>query len=839
MAGDKRVVLFTAQALLLGLLSGLLVIVANSVFIAEFGARQLPWTYIASAVGAMVGTPLLNRAVRRRTLAAIGASVWGGYGLLALIAWAALEWGDARWVSAPLVVMFPLGVIVGFFLIGGQAGRVFNLREMKEHFPRIVLGLPAGFIISGVLADLLIGVLGGVHRLLLMVTLTAVGQLMLMLVARRRFSSQLGTSERNAGSPQRLPLRKLVQNPFVVLLIGYQMLSQLGTQLVEFLVFERAGARYAGAEELGRFVARLMSVVNVVDLVFLLFVAGYVMRRFGMKVGLALNPALVTLLMLGAVVGGFGLGVGSTLVFGLIISARVFDIAFNDGATRTSLNTAYQAVPAEDRLAVQAATEVLGVPLALGITGVILLVLQQGLGVGPLGISILTVGVGVAWMLAGWFVFRGYRTNLRRGLESRVLDPASLELDDPSTVEVIDRMLAGNDERLVWLALAALGDHPELVDRLEGLALSGRSQVAGIAFEQLKTLDEGRAEEVARRIQTDASSSLSLDALGFLASRGTQSAADAVAAITRALDEPDRETRLAARRAAVVSGDAGLLARVVDDLVVPGDMVAAVAALSDSRVNLAEPLAAALAAASEDDLAALRAMRMLRCVRIPEGGMREVLSHHLQHPDRTVSLAVRQALGRIGGADDSVDVDALLLDDVAFAGRALAALEALPDDERLAVLRRGVQDEVASARERVLAALALTEDSDLMGHAARRLAGGDDRAIAHAVETVEVHLPPGRARLATPVLDNRLTAGERLGQLRRHVGIPSFDLPGALSDIADDPEHHWRSPWLAACALHASAELGLGLPEGDRWATRSEVAEVRAWAARRAGMAPA
>ncbi len=824
--GDIRLVLFAAQTLLLGLLSGLLVIVANSIFISEFGAQQLPWTYIASAVGAMVGTPRLARAVRNRTLAAIGVPVWGGYFLLTLAAWIALERYDARWVSGPLLVMFPLGIIVGFFLVGGQAGRVFDLREMKERFPRIVLGFPVGFIVSGLLGDLLIGPLGGVRRLLPLVSVTALGLLVLMVIARRRFPAQLGAVTRTVETARPLPLRKLLENPFVALLVGYQMLSQLGTQLVEFLVFERAGARYTGTEELGRFVSRLMTGVNVVDLIFLLFVAGYLMRRFGMKAGLALNPAVVTLLMVGAVAGAVGPGVGSTLVFVLLIGARVFDIALNDGATRTSLNTAYQAVPAGDRLAVQATTEVLGIPLALGITGVALLVLQ-GLGVGPLGISILTVIVGVVWMLAGWLVYRGYRTNLRRGLELRLIAPVDLELDDPSTFDVIDRMLAGDDDRLVWLALSSLGDHPELADRLEMLALSGRSQFAEAAFDQLRDLDERRAEQVATRLGADRSSSLRLVALGYLAERHPESAADAVAEITLALDSEDRATRAAARRGAVMSGDPGLLARVVDDVVVPRDMEAAVAALTDAGERIARHLTAALesAVSDDDDRAAVKAVRLLRCVRT--AGMNEILLRHVQHRDRAVSLAVRQALVRVGYAEGIANSDALVTEEAHLVARVVSVLDVLPDD--LAVLRSSLEDEVVQARERILVTLALSGSGDLMSDAARALARGDDRAIAHAVETVEVHLPAGIARLVTPILDRRLADVERVGQLRRSIDVPTFDLPGALRDLAVDPEDLWRSPWLAACAIHATVVLGIAL-SATRWASRPEVAEVLAWA---------
>ena len=51
--------------------------------------------------------------------------------------------------------------------------------------------------------------------------------------------------------------------------------------LAEDTAVEARGAgRYAGADELGRFVARFSTVLNLADLVFLVFVAGFLLRRF-------------------------------------------------------------------------------------------------------------------------------------------------------------------------------------------------------------------------------------------------------------------------------------------------------------------------------------------------------------------------------------------------------------------------------------------------------------------------------------------------------------------------------------------------------------------------------
>ena len=117
--------------------------------------------------------------------------------------------------------------------------------------------------------------------------------------------------------------------------------------------------------------------LNLVDILFLALLAGPLMRRFGLRLGLVLNPAVVAgvLAVMAVVAAGPG-----TASFGLFVLAgllRIADIATTDGTTRTSINAAYQVVPVEERLAVQAVVEGIGVPVAIGATGVLLLALTR------------------------------------------------------------------------------------------------------------------------------------------------------------------------------------------------------------------------------------------------------------------------------------------------------------------------------------------------------------------------------------------------------------------------------------------------------------------------------
>lgn len=802
-SADPRRRVLAGQAAFLGLFLGLLVVPASSVFLGEFGADQLPWTYIAVAAGSLVGTPLLARGVRRRTLAEIGVPLWSVIAVIVASGWVGLEWFDARWVSGPLFVLFPMGIFVGFFFIGGQAGRVFDLREMKEHFPRVVVGFPVGFLVAGVLGDVLISLLGGVERLLPVSAAAAAALAALIGIAARRFPDELGRQAHRAAAAaavaagaagsRPVPVRRLLTNRYVALLLGYQMLSQLGTQLVDFLMFERAAARFEGDDTLGRFIARYTTGLNLLDLVFLLFVAGVLITRFGMRVGLTANPFIVTGLMVGAVGTSLATGIDGMAPFVFVLAARAFDIAFTDGATRTALNTAYQAVPPAERLAAQATIEGFGVPIALGLTGTVLLVLQQGLGVGAWGVSVLTVGVGVLWTAAGVLVFGAYRVALRDGLAHRVLSPAALDLDDPATVAELDRMLASDDARQVWSGLVAFGSLPDGVARLRRLARTSDRQIAVTALEQLVGIDPGAAGVEAAALADHADPAVRVTAMGVLLGAGDTG--DPVDAIRDALDHPDADVRRAARRAAASSGRDDLVAPVVAAALGGVDPAGALAALAEAADVALTHLVAALAT---DDVPA--AQRLVRAVS-PSPAAADALAPFVGHLDRDLAIRLRWLVARSGSSPQLAGrIDALLADDATLAAGALAAMAVLPDDPRVAVLHRSLDDELAVAGRGALATLALAIDPALVADASRALRSGDERAIAQALESIEVQLGARRARLCMPVIDARRSPVARLTALRAAFDVPDHDLDAVLHDLEGDPSGRWRRPWLAHCA---------------------------------------
>ena len=71
--------------------------------------------------------------------------------------------------------------------------------------------------------------------------------------------------------------------------------------------------------------SRFTAVAYGADIVFLLVVAGFLLRRFGLRYGLTANPAAV-LTVLARDHRGIGVQGGPAVVFALVVAARVTDL---------------------------------------------------------------------------------------------------------------------------------------------------------------------------------------------------------------------------------------------------------------------------------------------------------------------------------------------------------------------------------------------------------------------------------------------------------------------------------------------------------------------------------
>jgi ATP/ADP translocase len=872
MFSDNRIRLLGTQTLLLGLLAGFLIVPASGLFLHTYGSKNLPWVYLSTAISGLLCTFGLIGALRRWSIAFVGTLFYSVITCLVFGSWLQLVTVHQAWVSAPLFALFPTTFQIGFVLIGGQAGRVFNLAEMKASFGKVVAGFPLGFVIAGLLATVAIPRLHGSTHLLVLSAISTVSLVAMFWKTTRAFptlskvssstaavtprasvtatpvrnlrrsnntsdiNNTSGTNEVTTGKPSKPqnPIFRILGDQFVRTLLGYQTLIFAQSQLVEFLIFDRAANRYRAADELATFVSSFQALMNTSTLVFVLFASGWLFRRFGMRYGAIANPIVVTTLLIGVLFIGKRTNFSSLLILSLVGAARISSITLTNGATRASLNTSLQALPANDRLAAQALIEGVGIPVATGLCGLVLLISRNHLHLSAEGFVALAILLGIGAVICGRVLISRYASSLRNGLQQRILKPTWLNLDDPHTLELVQQFLSSNDEASIGLGIASTQNHSVLTNHLENIAVSGRGIVSAQALTRLFEIEPQLGTSAALSILERGRSATfhfvgpSVEQVAAAGIISTQSSFGELngairATITAGFGFSNPAELGITYRASIQTGDPALVSHVVRAVADSNTSATATTALQLHQPAIALIVETVLASQTMGKFGGsgslVRLVRALACD--PSWNATLLLVQLLQHRSSEVGAAALATLaqrpsGALSACRESVQT--LFISDATQALQILDLLQRIPEEESARLLRRSLHDELEIFARKTQSYLKILFGQSVIDAIVLELSRDDARLKVHAIETLEMssfaktsrvdQRPPdqnndlieanGNARIASALLSNHRSERERAAILRRH--LPQRASVLSIQELADDNDRIWRRPWLSVAA---------------------------------------
>ena len=126
-----RLLLLIGQSFTLGIILTLLLVVGNALFLTDFGSAYLPYVYLTAALLGSLTSYGSARAQSKWTLPQVAGATMTAVCLIFIIAWLARTTSQAKWVSFALMASFPLLLQIGFVILGGQAGRLFDVRQIN------------------------------------------------------------------------------------------------------------------------------------------------------------------------------------------------------------------------------------------------------------------------------------------------------------------------------------------------------------------------------------------------------------------------------------------------------------------------------------------------------------------------------------------------------------------------------------------------------------------------------------------------------------------------------------------------------------------------------------
>ncbi len=437
-----------------------------SLFIAAYGAKAVPYAYIAQAICVPIGGWIYLQGEHRlklRTLIlttlCVNATVLvlfriGLYFNLPLVAGATMVWFEIEFVLSSL-------------LLWGLANQLMTLRQGKRLFGFIVAGEPVAVIVCGLGTSLLMRFLTTPDLFLLSAAGAIVGFfLVLYITANYQPPADAGGGEEEHVPADGEPAAKAWwKESYILVMMAMIVASQLIFFFNDETFYIAVDERYHNEEAIASFLGVYSAVMGSISLAVSLFVAGPLVRRYGVRGGLITLPALLLVGAVVAVVTGQIFGVATALFF-VLVTNKVIDQSFRYTLDKTTTITLYQPLPAAKRMKLQAALESMIEPVTGGVAGLLLSFMIHVLGFSAIGVSAVMAVILAAWLGAVFVVSRGYTDVLRRAVAGRqfAFDP-----DAPMSADALVAIRQGLSSRHVGEVLYALH---VLGGRPEGLAIA-------------------------------------------------------------------------------------------------------------------------------------------------------------------------------------------------------------------------------------------------------------------------------------------------------------------------------------------------------------------------------
>ncbi|MBN2825008.1 MAG: MFS transporter, partial [Campylobacterales bacterium] len=362
---------------------------ANTLFLSDFDATELPYVYIMMAfVSVAIGFGYTR--LEERLDIAMLLKITLGFVLFLMVSFfmlistnesaitsmAMMVFKDSVWV----LVGLEFGILSSIVLNAQQGKKLMSILMLAEILAGIVGGLSVGFVLNFIDT-----------KSLLVVSIVALGVSMLMLLnILSQFSVRLdeATHEKN-NHKSTVSIQKILSNHYYLLFFAVSIAAFFIFYFIDYIFYYSVEQRFSNEKELATFFGLFFALLNVVNLLLSLFVSGKMLSRFGIIFGLVAIP-LMTLGGVSWLLASLGLG------FFVVVALRLLSEATKLSILTPTYKIIYQSIPIKHRMRVIAFRETIVEPMAMGVAGVVLLGVVQLENISI--VYSLLIGLAIVWL---------------------------------------------------------------------------------------------------------------------------------------------------------------------------------------------------------------------------------------------------------------------------------------------------------------------------------------------------------------------------------------------------------------------------------------------------------
>lgn len=450
---EAKVVFLTVLfAFFMGVVQNILTSVPLAMFLSRFSSSYLPHIYIACGLSTfLVG---LAFAYMEKKLSIFHLLTFP-IGLFSASIF--LFWGLLFFITNPIIYvallvwsLVVLSLIISIVML--LSNQLFTIQQSKRIYGLILVGLATGGIIVGLAMEVLIKVLGANQLILLAALLLTVGFITQFWIKKhaghrlRPIEESAETSSSQA-SWKSFKNKKYILNVFLLTIIIYFIYYSF-----DLLLNTVIQKKFPNETEMAAFFGLLYAIFDFALLFVGLFVASWILSKYGLIISLLLWPVglvvlLSSLLFLNfiPVLGGF--------IFLFTVAIGVFEMTIRETITEQTELLLFQPLRPVQRAWAQLKNEVIISPLSMALIGGILLVFEKQFGVNLSFISILIIVLSLAAASLIFFsIKKGYLNLLEESLSKRsIAKPRFTTLNKDSLTVLKGHLKSNFPEEVIYV----------------------------------------------------------------------------------------------------------------------------------------------------------------------------------------------------------------------------------------------------------------------------------------------------------------------------------------------------------------------------------------------------
>lgn len=807
-------------------------------------AQRLPEAFVLAGVFGLFATLIYNFLQTRipfRILAILSLSA------ITLIT-AFIEFGhtyveidpvNLKFFSYAQIAPFTLVILLVFW---GTFNRLFNVKQSKRLLGSVDQGALLASLISFFSIPLVLQIEGFDAVDLFTISLIAIVIFtVLFIMLSNRFADESWSLKKEKELNQKLTVGAFLSNKYVLFLSLFIIASIVALTFVDYS-FLNASTQFfdpkeKGVDALPSFLSYFEATVVIFSFSFQTFAADKVIADYGLRTSVLVNPILLGIFTVVALVIGlsFGYTVESSsfvIFFIMIAMSKLFILSVKESLDEPSFKLYLLPIESNIKLDVQTKLEGVVTGLATLIAGALILTIQKFNLVDLIYMTAFAIPLVIGWYFVASKLYGIYRQTLQTTL---IKNKAKVEhkIDREYTVDkVLEKEVNSSAEDKVIYGLKLMEKlEPTLFENAAiRLAESEYPKVRSFAIEKIhelgidkETVKNPEIRNLAKSAQGEAEDS---DLLSI--------APDKLMKLSKSVKPADRILAAKLLRKLISQRTIFILLELLRDVSVQVRHEALITARKVKRPEtwsvLVELLSSpsyghdAAAALIEAGPAALPVLEtsfhksgqtdlvMLRIVQIMGriGGDEALalLWKKADYPDKRIVKQILYSLRYINyraSGRQAQEVTDLLETELGKTIWNLAALNELPDEPEYALLRDAIREEIRSNFDHVTMLLSILYDPEAVQLVRENIESGDPNGVAYALELMDLFVEKDLKPKLFPLFDD-IPVEQKLEQLQIYFPRESYN-PIQVINYILNRDFNMNNRWTKVCAVYVSAYL--------------------------------